>query len=151
MGLCGSGTLWIAGECLYLCLSKCQHYVPYKQFKIYRFKQVYGALCKPNHHKMYRYWEMHVKILRIIWMWIQGASTTIHIFFNSYQSKNLHRWFKILWKKYIPKTQIQGVSSHRCLYQKKKVTSVNFYFTFPRKIFLLFKLHVSILFQIKSI
>ena len=119
MGLCGSGTLWITGECLYLCLSKCQHFVPYKQFKIYRFKQVYGALCKPNHHKMYRYWEMHVKILGIIWMWIQGASTTIHIFFNSYQSKNLHRWFKILWKKYIPKTQIQAVSSHRCLCQKK--------------------------------
>lgn len=36
------------------------------KFKIYRFKQVHGALCKPNHHKMYRYWEMHVKILRII-------------------------------------------------------------------------------------
>ena len=124
MGLCGSGTLWITGECLYLCLSKCQHFVPYKQFKIYRFKQVYGALCKPNHHKMYRYWEIHVKILCIMWMRSQGASSSTTIIqpkkkvaqrsIYSYQSKNLHRWFKIWWKKYIPKTQIQGVSSHRC-------------------------------------
>ena len=103
MGLCGSGTLWITGECLYLCLSKCQHFVPYKQFKIYRFKQVYGALCKPNHHKMYRYWEIQVKILCIMWMRSQGASSSTTIIQQKKSSTTIHIFLSI--KEFTPVVQ----------------------------------------------
>ena len=136
---------------MYLCLSKCQHFVPYKQFKIYRFKQVYGALCKPNHHKMYRYWEIHVKILCIMWMRSQGASSSTTII-QQKKSKHNDPYILINQRIYTGGSKFYGKS----IFLKRKfkacqVTSVNFYFTFPRKIFLLFKLHVSILFQIKSI
>lgn len=116
------GTLWITRECLYLCFSKCQHFVPYKLFKTYRFKQVYGASCKPNHHKMHvqvRDWEINVKILCMMWMWSQGASTTIHIFLSI--------------KEFAP--VVQNFMEKVFLKRKFKachVTSVNFRFTFPR-------------------
>lgn len=97
------GTLWITGECLYLCLSKCQHFVPYKQFKIYRFKQVYGALCKPNHHKMYRYWEIQVKILCIMWMRSQGASSSTTIIQQKKSSTTIHIFLSI--KEFTPVVQ----------------------------------------------
>lgn len=74
----------------------------------------------------------------MMWMWSQGASTTIHIFLSI--------------KEFAP--VVQNFMEKVFLKRKFKachVTSVNYRFTFPRKIFLLFKLHVSILFQIKSI